>query len=559
MVSLRRERRKNRKLTGTSELESPLNRLPYAADAPYNSYCRRHEPTCLDNTRVDVLREIHNWASEQDDRFIFWLNGLAGTGKSTIARTVAHTYNEQKRLGASFFFSRGGGDVSHAGKFVTSIAVQLASSAPTLRRYICDAISADNNIASKDLRDQWNQLIFRPLSQLIAGSVPSPFVIVIDALDECEEERDIRSILQLLAEIKNLGATRFRVFLTSRPETPVRLGFRTMLGIIHHDLVLHDVSRAAVDHDITIFLRDKFREMREEFEYLPAGWPGEDKIERLAQKADGLFIYAATVCRFINGDEQWSQQNLLDIVLPDAGSGQFPEWAHDVPSKSPTWELDEIYTQILQRSLNEVQDGRDKDQLLQTLKLVVGSLALLAEPLPAATLANLLQIRSETVNLRVRHLHSVLKVPQSQNQPIRLLHPSFRDFLVNKDRCSDPNFWVDEKQAHRTLAERCIQLMSASLKQNIYGQGAPGMLAANVESSRLDQCLPPEAQYACLYWIQHFHRSGAQLRDNDQVYQFLQDHLLHWLEALGWMQKVSEGIHAIASLESLAAVSQLLV
>jgi hypothetical protein len=555
MVSLRRERWNNRKLTSTSELESPLNRLPYATDAPYNSYRRQHEPTCLNNTRVDVLREIHNWASEQDDRFIFWLNGLAGTGKSTIARTVAHTYNEQKRLGASFFFSRGGGDVSHAGKFITSIAVQLASSVPTLQRYICDAISEDNNIASKGLRDQWNRLIFRPLSQLIAGSVPSSFAIVIDALDECEGERDIRSILQLLAEIKSLGATRLRVFLTSRPETPVRLGFRTMPGIIHHDLVLHDVSRAAVDHDIAIFLRDKFREMREEFEYLPVGWPGDDKIQRLVQRADGLFIYAATVCRYINGDGQWSQQNLLDIVLPDAGSAQSPEWAHDIPSKSPTWELDEIYTQILQRSLSEVQDGRDKDRLLQMLKLVVGSFALLAEPLPSATLANLLQIRPETVNLRVRYLHSVLNIPQSQNHPVRLLHPSFRDFLLNKDRCSDPNFWVDEKQAHRTLADNCIRLLSNSLKREICGQEAPGTLVANVESSRIEQCLPPEVRYACLYWIQHLQKSGAELYDNDQIYQFLQAHLLHWLEALGWIGKTSEGILAILSLEAQISVS----
>jgi hypothetical protein len=536
---------------------SGLDRLPSAADAPFNSYSKQHTPTCLPNTRVDLLQEIYDWADGQDKRCIFWLNGLAGTGKSTIARTVARRYFEKERLGASFFFSRGGGDVSHAGKFITSIALQLASSAPTLQRYICDAISEDNNIASKDLRDQWNRLIFRPLSQLIASSVLSLFVIVIDALDECEGERDIRLILQLLAEIKSLRATRLRVFLTSRPETPVRLGFRTMPGIIYHDLALHDISRATVDHDIAIFFGDKFREMRKEFEYLPAGWPGDDKIERLVQRADGLFIYAATVCRFIGGDGQWSQQNLLDIVLPDAGSGQFPEWANDVPSKSPTWELDEIYTQILQRSFNGVQDGRDKSQLLQTLKLIVGSFALLTKPLPAATLANLLQIRPETVNLRVRHLHSVLNIPQSQDHPIRLLHPSFRDFLVDKDRCSDPNFWVDEKQAHRTLAESCIRLMSASLKQDICGQGAPGALVADIESSRVKRSLPPEVQYACLYWIQHLQRSGAQLHDDDQVHQFLQVHLLHWLEALGWMQKVSEGIYTIASLESIVAVSQL--
>ncbi|KIN00703.1 hypothetical protein OIDMADRAFT_125193, partial [Oidiodendron maius Zn] len=103
--------------------------------APFNSFDRRHEPTCIQDTRVDLMQEIYNWADGQDKQCIFWLSGLAGTGKSTIARTIALRYSEQKRLGTSFFFSRGGGDVSHAGKFFTSIAVQLACNVPSLRQY----------------------------------------------------------------------------------------------------------------------------------------------------------------------------------------------------------------------------------------------------------------------------------------------------------------------------------------------------------------------------------------------------------------------------------------
>jgi hypothetical protein len=72
----------------------------------------------------------------------------------------------------------------------------------------------------------------------------------------------------------------------------------------------------------------------------------------------------------------------------------------------------------------------------------------------------------------------------------------------------------------------------------------------------VEQCLPPEIQYACLYWIQHLQKSSTQLRNNDQVHQFLQEHLLHWFEALGWIGKVSEGIHAIVSLESITTISK---
>ena len=75
--------------------------------------------------------------------------------------------------------------------------------------------------------------------------------------------------------------------------------------------------------------------------------------------------------------------------------------------------------------------------------------------------------------------------------------------------------------------------MSTSLKQDMCGVDAPGILFTEVERSRVERSLPPEVQYAYRYWIEHVQKSGAQLRDNGQVHQFLQEHLLHWLEALG--------------------------
>ena len=97
--------------------------------------------------------------------------------------------------------------------------------------------------------------------------------------------------------------------------------------------------------------------------------------------------------------------------------------------------------------------------------------------------------------------------------------------------------------------------MSNSLKQDVCRQEAPSTLVANVESSHIEHYLPPDVKYACLYWIQHLQKSNAQLSDNDEVHYFLQEHFLHWLEALGWMRKASEGIYAITSLESIAVVS----
>src|SRR5207248_2717363 len=135
-----------------------LKQIPFAAQAAFNSYDKQHDRVCLPDTRVDVLEQIMAWADGHDERCIFWLNGMAGTGKSTIARTVARAYYEQERLGASFFFSRGGGDVSHAGKFFTSIAVQLANNVPSLQQYMYEAITKRKDVASQSLRDQWHQL-----------------------------------------------------------------------------------------------------------------------------------------------------------------------------------------------------------------------------------------------------------------------------------------------------------------------------------------------------------------------------------------------------------------
>ena len=99
--------------------------------------------------------------------------------------------------------------------------------------------------------------------------------------------------------------------------------------------------------------------------------------------------------------------------------------------------------------------------------------------------------------------------------------------------------------------------MSQTLKKDICEMHAPGSQTSQVENRWIKKCLPPEVQYACLYWVQHLRRGGSHVRDGEEAHQFLQAHLLHWLEALGWMEKASEGIQAILSLEAYVPVSYL--
>jgi hypothetical protein len=528
--------------------DKSLNSLPYAVGAPFNSYLKQDKSTCLQNTRVDILHKIHTWADGQDKRCIFWLNGLAGTGKSTIARTVARRYFEKKRLGASFFFAKRDGDVGNAGKFVTSIAVQLGNTVPTLRQYIYDAVAERNDITSQSLQDQWDQLVLRPLLKLDGNGCYSSYVVVVDALDECENDNHVGIILKLLAKAQSLQRVQLRVLLTSRPEVPIRYRFYQIPDTERQDFVLNNILPSIIDHDISIFLEYNLRLISRE-RSLDATWPGEEVVRHLVQIASGLFIWAATACLFIHEGKRFAVKR-LDTILKGSGSK-----GSGSAVIAPEERLDEIYTTVLKHSISPEYTDEEKEESYYMLRQILGAIAVLFSPLSIYSLSSLLRVTKEDVDQTLEDLQSILYVPKDQNHPLRLHHPSFRDFLLNNERCKNLNFWVDEKQAHQTLANSCIGLMSTSLKQDICGLNTPGMLVTDVESSRVERSLPPEVQYACLYWIQHLQKSGVQLYDNDQVHQFLQKNLLYWLEALGWIRKFSEGIYAISSLESIIAVS----
>jgi len=511
-----------------------LKLLPYAAQAAFNTADKQHDPLCLQDTRVDVLNQIRAWADGVDDeRCIFWLNGMAGTGKSTIARTIAQEYYNRKRLGASFFFSRGAENRSHAGVFFTTIAVQLAHILIALKQYICTAVDEHNDIAGRRHRDQWEHLFLQPLSKLMANSCQSPLILVVDALDECDGDDDVKGILQLFTEAKSLKPIQLRIFITSRPEIPIRLGFHDMPGILHRDLVLNNVPREIIDNDISIYFRHELRD----FELSP------QIITCLTEKACGLFIWAATACRFIKNGKLASSKR-LSLIVEGGKNGRNPEK-----------ELDQIYAKILSDSIRGDYDEDEIEEIYELSRKIIGAIVNLFNPLSAAGLFELLNEPRLEGSRILSNLHSVLVVPEKTVYPIRLLHPSFRDFLLTKKRCQDPKLWVDEKQIHLDLTKNCLWLLSNKLQRDICGLHNPGALMANVGSDRVGQFLSPEVQYACLFWVQHLQKSGAQLHDDDQVHQFLREHLLHWLEVFSLIRKMSEVILAIRLLESIMPVS----
>jgi hypothetical protein len=221
-----------------------------------------HNARCLANTRVELRRQIAEWAEERNGKLIFWLKGMAGTGKSTIARSVAQSFADQHQLAASFFFKKGEGERGNATRFFSTIAADLITHVLGLISGVRRALDADSGIAERVLKDQFEKLILYPLSEIQqAPSQASMYIVVIDALDECEREEDIRMILQLLAWTKDIKPASLRILVTSRPDLPIRLGFQQMSDGTYQDLVLYEVPKRIIEHDIYLFLERELREI----------------------------------------------------------------------------------------------------------------------------------------------------------------------------------------------------------------------------------------------------------------------------------------------------------
>jgi hypothetical protein len=426
---------------------------------------------------------------------------------------------------------------------VTSLAVQLARNVPAVKQLISNAIAERDDIASQSLRDQWHHLVLSPLSKLSDSSRPASLILVVDALDECDGDSNIRIIVQLLAEARSLTRVRLRVLLTSRPEVPIRHGVYQIPDAEHQDVVLHNISRSVVDHDITLFLQHKLQLIAREC-YLEAGWPGGEVVRQLVQSASGLFIWAATACRFIC--EGLFADERLRILLVGSASSDLV---------GPEEQLTKMYLTVLQTSIRHGYNAQEMTAYYSILRLVLGSIVALSSPLPVGSLSALLLVPKHKVDQILRDLHAILDIPNNQSRPLRLHHPSFRDFLLDQKRCGD-RFYVDESSTHGNLARRCLELMSASsgLRQDMCNLSDPGVLRTEINRETIDSNLPPELQYACRYWVDHLERSGRRIEDGNATHRFLEAHLLHWLEAMSLMKETSLCVRLVVRLQGLAKV-----
>jgi hypothetical protein len=481
---------------------------------------------CLRGTRGDVLNSIELWARDFDRSSVYWLNGLAGTGKSTIAKTIAERSFVDGRLGASFFCSRDFEDRRNLQLILPTLAIQLARKYIKFRSILVPLIQSDPAIAYESLYNQMSKLIVNPLKESGISTV-----IVIDALDECEDEEPASAILSVLGRLVS-GIPRVKFFLTGRPEPRIREGFRLpLLAEMTDVFVLHQVERDQVDSDIRLFFENSFSELAGRRQGLE-NWPTKEQLDQLCGRAAGLFIYAAATVRFIDNNKR-DPRTQLDLLLQSQKIGD--------PEGKP---LDVLYTSILQQAF-----GDDGSEYQAKTRSVLGAVVLAANPLSPSAIAALLGFKIEDVLPLLSSVNSLLILQEDPNHPVRPFHKSFPDFIGDSARCTDERFHISPPKHHLELLIHSLGLMNRMLKKNMCNlQDAVANSDVGDLKERSDK-INLALRYACVSW--HVHLAGTcAIPDHTSavtpaLHQFLEEKFLFWLEVLSILGATRNAIEAL--------------
>jgi nucleoside-triphosphatase THEP1 len=501
---------------------------------------------CHQGTRVELLRSVKEWAEAPNAPPIFWLRGWAGTGKSTIARTVAERLNDQGHSVASFFFRRNHHDLASVTKLLSTLAFQLAHRDPDYCEALNEALLAFPSLGkSAELAKQYERLILEPLKKRKRPASRTPtLVIVIDALDECEDQSALRSVLHLISNTAELPGLHVRVFLTSREEPDLVADFAHLPSVLKRELTLQDV--ADVNQDIMTYLEYRLRRIQRERQ-LSDEWPTLEQIRMIAQKAGGLFIFVETLCRYVDVDRREDPCRRLIELCGDHQPG--------AAAYAP---LDLMYESVLSLPCHGVSVER-RDRYLEEQQYVVGCTVLLFNPLRIGEIGRLLFLANDgaaRAELVLCHLQSVFTISTTSERPVSIIHQSFRDYLVHPERAGrNPKLWISEAATHRKLLHCCLKLMTTSLRRNLCDLKSPGIYVQEIATDAVNAAISPSLSYACRFWMRHASLADLQPDDVDVIYDFVHQHILHWLEAMSLIGAVADSILQWTSLQSKLEVS----
>ncbi|KAL7280370.1 hypothetical protein ACG7TL_005295 [Trametes sanguinea] len=512
---------------------------------------------CETGTRLEALATIYSWIQPghpdlsklpppivpvSDNHHFMWMYALAGAGKTTLTQTTAQWCRKQKILGATFFCGSNGGR-NNVQSILPTIAHQLTKRCPLFRDALIDIVRDNPEIHQMLLTTQLEKLIVEPLQSAI-GSGSTAFeqcVVIIDALDECTDDEAVSIFLKALSmQIPALVPLRFLI--TSRPNENVKAEFsRRALAQHTQEFPLSGIPNEVTTRDITLFLSRRLEEIRTRYPGLSPGWPTPEQLDQLVTLSESLFIFAATAALFVGDKRARDPEGRLKLLLESGNAAA----AIGSSSTSPYRILDALYAQVLLRGVENL-DAIPRAQL----KRILGTITLAKEQLSPTTLEALLNLPPGTVRRLLSVLNAILAMPAPDDEvtPIRLIHHSFADFIVDPSRCTNRAFLVNAPIQRTVLAERCLRML-LSLRHNICEVDPKDDHLLNCEipdlPTRIARFLPSALQYACKYWSYHLRRAEFDDVLLKVLKTFCDSHLLDWLEALSLMGCVDVAIEAL--------------
>ncbi|KAJ3522450.1 hypothetical protein NMY22_g11886 [Coprinellus aureogranulatus] len=362
---------------------------------------------CVPGSRVALLAQLLAWAESKDSNHAFWLDGIAGTGKTAVAETLCSQLSDRGLLGASFFCSIKVQDLSDVHHIIPSLAKTLAATHPTFGDALSNILESQskNPIGQMTLAQQYDLLILRPAA-VAFKDYDKNIILCADALDECRNTTALKDFLESILSKK--PAAPIKIFFTSRPELTIK---REVEHSTHssHMLRLHDIEEDIVRADIELYVSQQLKKVPELKDEYGNSWPPPE-VEKIVEQSDGLFIVAATIVR--------------DICSETGNPVERLRARGRVPKLSGIYEL---YWQVMERAIVGLELPEKKD-LRACLSLLVVAL----RPLSLGEYAVLLGRPVSTIQATFKMLHSVVQFPTNRDNgmPISIHHASFVDFLT---------------------------------------------------------------------------------------------------------------------------------
>ena len=503
---------------------------------PQAVYDAQSNPGCMDKTRIRILNEIDAWIKDPDAQRICWITGMAGTGKTTIAKTVCERANADPDilLGGSFFCSRTGISAQRdINCVIPTLAQLLARQSVVYSRALADQIARDRDAQHKHVTVQVEQLLYTPLIALKDSR--TSVIFVIDALDECGgETADLadeihQSVSELLEALVRSAHSSVKLpvkfLVTSRPEIHIR---ETPVSDaeVSQILRLHAVNKEEVSADIRRYITETLDTQLSGKPNIRAKFT-ENNIEDLVRFSDCLFIVAATVLKYTTSAGANAAEARFKKLL---------NASHDGLNTKVAAPLDLVYGAILEDAARK--HAHDETELSSLLRLLAALLCA-RMTLSLAALADLLGLELSDVRESLSSLHAVVDVPEDDHMPgLRTVHTSFGDYLFGR---APNHIRISRLLGHDALAHGSFDVMEKLLHFNVSRSSSSYKSNPTTKPDSITLSL----EYACLNWAHHVvgskpHETSASSFTSlgTRVGQIFRPKFLFWLEVLSLLRNV---------------------